>query len=88
MPSYNDDDTNLVSYDVNKDGVRVAVLTFPKSAYRLGETVLGVVEINEPWSRSRVLSVGGADVTFSSSLLIQRCNYPRCWELKNDYPDQ
>ena len=47
-----------VSYDVNKDGVKVAVLTFTKSAYRLGETVLGVVELNERTSRARVLSVG------------------------------
>lgn len=47
-----------VSYDVNKDGVKVAVLTFTKSAYRLGETVLGVVELNERQGRSRVLSVG------------------------------
>ncbi|KIN99061.1 hypothetical protein M404DRAFT_823743 [Pisolithus tinctorius Marx 270] len=46
-----------VSYDVNKDGVKVAVLTFPKSAYRLGETVMGVVELNELRSRARVLSV-------------------------------
>ncbi|KAF8551929.1 Rgp1-domain-containing protein [Imleria badia] len=46
-----------VSYDVNKDGVRVAVLTFTKSAYRLGETVLGVVELNERQGRSRVLSL-------------------------------
>lgn len=46
-----------VSYDVNKDGVKVAVLTFTKSAYRLGETVLGVVELNERPGRSRVLSV-------------------------------
>ncbi|KAL4069146.1 Rgp1-domain-containing protein [Scleroderma citrinum] len=46
-----------VSYDVNKDGVKVAVLTFPKSAYRLGETILGVVEVNELWTRSRVLSL-------------------------------
>ena len=52
---------HAVSYDVNKDGVKVAVLTFPKSAYRLGETVLGVVEINEPWTRSRVLSVSASD---------------------------
>jgi len=51
-----------VSYDVNKDGVRVAVLTFPKSAYRLGETVLGVVEINERATRSRVLSVSASGV--------------------------
>lgn len=47
-----------MSYDVNKDGVKVAVLTFTKSAYRLGETVLGVVELNERRGRSRVLSVG------------------------------
>ncbi|KAH7908781.1 Rgp1-domain-containing protein [Hygrophoropsis aurantiaca] len=46
-----------VSYDVNKDGVKVAVLTFTKSAYRLGETVLGVVELNDRNSRSRVLSL-------------------------------
>ncbi|KAH9927442.1 Rgp1-domain-containing protein [Epithele typhae] len=45
------------SYDVNKDGVRVAVLTFPKSAYRLGETILGVVELNERPSRARVLKL-------------------------------
>lgn len=45
------------SYDVNKDGVKVAVLTFTKSAYRLGETVLGVVELNERSSRARVLKL-------------------------------
>lgn len=45
------------SYDVNKDNVKVAVLTFTKSAYRLGETVLGVVEINSRESRSRVLQL-------------------------------
>ncbi|KAH9947070.1 Rgp1-domain-containing protein [Amylocystis lapponica] len=45
------------SYDVNKDGVKVAVLTFTKSAYRLGETVLGVVELNERASRARVLKL-------------------------------
>ena len=46
---------DLVSYDVNKDGVKVAVLTFTKSAYRLGETVMGVVEVNARASRTRVL---------------------------------
>ncbi|KAF8879966.1 Rgp1-domain-containing protein [Infundibulicybe gibba] len=45
------------SYDVNKDGVKVAVLTFTKSAYRLGETVLGVVELNERIGRARVLQL-------------------------------
>ncbi|TFK71687.1 Rgp1-domain-containing protein [Pluteus cervinus] len=43
------------SYDVNKDGVKVAVLTFTKSAYRLGETVLGVLELNDRTSRARVV---------------------------------
>jgi len=51
-------DFKLASYDVNKDGVKVAVLTFPKSAYRLGDTVTGVVEINERTSRARVIKVG------------------------------
>jgi hypothetical protein len=56
------DKTNLklpfvASYDVNKDGVKVAVLTFTKAAYRLGETVLGVVELNERTSTARVLQV-------------------------------
>ena len=42
---------------MNKDGVKVAVLTFTKSAYRLGETVTGVVEMNDRSSRARVLKV-------------------------------
>ena len=46
-----------MSYDVNKDGVNVAVLTFVKSAYRLGETVLGVLELNGRANRARVLKV-------------------------------
>ncbi|KAF7376001.1 Rgp1-domain-containing protein [Mycena sanguinolenta] len=44
-----------VSYDITKDGVTVAVLTFPKSAFRLGETVNGVVEVNWRQGRGRVL---------------------------------
>ncbi|OAX37755.1 Rgp1-domain-containing protein [Rhizopogon vinicolor AM-OR11-026] len=46
-----------VSYDVTKDGLKVAVLTFPKSAYRLGETILGIVEINERGGRGKVVSL-------------------------------
>jgi RAB6A-GEF complex partner protein 2 len=42
---------------VNKDGIKVAVLTFPKSAYRLGETVFGVVELNAREGRAKVLQV-------------------------------
>lgn len=51
-----------MSYDVNKDGVKVAVLTFTKSAYRLGEPVFGVVELNERTSRARVLKVRPTDI--------------------------
>ncbi|KAI0085709.1 Rgp1-domain-containing protein [Irpex rosettiformis] len=46
-----------LSFDVNKDGIKVAVLTFTKSAYRLGETVLGVVELNARASQARVLKL-------------------------------
>ncbi|KAI0005356.1 Rgp1-domain-containing protein [Russula compacta] len=46
-----------VSYDVNKNGVKVAVLTFMKSAWRLGETVLGVVELNDREGRARILKL-------------------------------
>ena len=63
----------LASYDVNKDGVKVAVLTFPKSAYRLGETVTGVVEINERTSRARVIKVNSPAfcILLRIALLIQ-----------------
>ncbi|KZP30270.1 Rgp1-domain-containing protein [Athelia psychrophila] len=54
------------SYDVNKDGVKVAELTFVKSAYRLGETVLGVVEVNTRTSRARVLSMSAILETHES----------------------
>jgi hypothetical protein len=43
---------------VTKDGLKVAVLTFTKGAYRLGETILGIVEINERGGRGKVVSVG------------------------------
>lgn len=58
----------IVSYDVNKDGVKVAVLTFTKSAYRLGETVVGVVELNERSSRARVLKVSNSILYYSCVL--------------------
>jgi hypothetical protein len=52
-------DTQItVSYDVTKDGLKVAVLTFTKSAYRLGETILGIIEINDQSGRGKVVSVG------------------------------
>lgn len=46
-----------ITYDVHKDGVKVGVLTFMKSAWRLGETVQGVVELNDRSGRARVLKV-------------------------------
>ncbi|KAG1855996.1 Rgp1-domain-containing protein, partial [Suillus subluteus] len=54
------------SYDVTKDDVKVAVLTFTKSAYRLGETVLGVVEINERDGRGKVISLNATLETTES----------------------
>lgn len=78
--------SNSASYDVHKDGVKVAVLTFTKSAYRLGETILGVVEINERMSRSRVLQVIYSQVrykiVFINDTLFNRC--PQCWKLKSN----
>jgi hypothetical protein len=35
----------VIQYDVSNDGVKVAILTFPKTAYRFGETVSGVVVV-------------------------------------------
>ncbi|KAJ7115241.1 Rgp1-domain-containing protein [Mycena epipterygia] len=46
-----------VSYDITKDGETVAVLTFPKTSFRLGETVDGAVEVNWREGRGRVLQV-------------------------------
>lgn len=45
----------LVSYDINKDGYRIAVLTLVKSAYRLGDTVNVMISMNE--GAARVLRV-------------------------------
>ncbi|KAE9404371.1 Rgp1-domain-containing protein [Gymnopus androsaceus JB14] len=55
-----------VSYDVNKDGVKVAVLTFIKSAFRLGETIQGVVELNERRGRARVVQLSAHLETYES----------------------
>lgn len=91
------------SYDVSKDGVKVAVLTFTKSAYRLGETVLGVVELNERNSRARVLKVRSvanssmsrlcmhsnlAPVPFHSFSNIAYYSFLRCSKRTNLYPAQ
>ena len=55
-----------VSYDIAKDGEQVAVLTFVKSAYRLGEAILGIVDINGPPGRTRVLKVRPLFESFST----------------------
>ena len=39
-------DEFLASYDVNKGGNPVAILTLPKTIFRLGESVQGTIEIN------------------------------------------
>lgn len=68
-----------MSYDVNKDGVKVAVLTFTKAAYRLGETILGVVELNARASRARVLKVcatNNATTTVIRYILFADFGYP------------
>lgn len=44
-----------VSYDIAKDGRTVAVITFVKATYRLGETLLGAIEFNNPEMEGRVL---------------------------------
>lgn len=45
------------SYDIEKEEEVVAVLTLFKSAFRLGETVSGVVTFNAESCRRRVLKV-------------------------------
>ncbi|KAJ1310699.1 hypothetical protein OPQ81_009224 [Rhizoctonia solani] len=44
-----------VSYDIAKDGKTVAVITFVKASYRLGETILGAIEFNTPNMDGQVL---------------------------------
>ncbi|ELU40813.1 Rgp1 domain-containing protein [Rhizoctonia solani AG-1 IA] len=45
----------LVSYDIAKDGKTVAIITFVKASYRLGETILGAIEFNNPNMDGQVL---------------------------------
>ena len=46
-----------MTYDIAKDGDIVAVFTLIKTTYRLGESVLGVVDLNGPKSDRKVLKV-------------------------------
>ncbi|KAI0033695.1 hypothetical protein K488DRAFT_77699 [Vararia minispora EC-137] len=57
-----------VSYDIQKEGVKVAVLTFTKAAWRLGETVQGIVEVNDRDGRARVLKADQAHESLPSAL--------------------
>lgn len=57
--------------------MKVAVLTFTKSAYRLGETVSGVIEINERTSRSRVLKVRKITETHTQELTTSPTSSPQ-----------
>lgn len=46
-----------MSYDIAKDGSIAAVLTLIKSKYRLGDTILGLVNINRPQAVAKVVRV-------------------------------
>lgn len=48
----------IASYDIEKEGEVVAVFTLVKTAYRLGETVAGMVHFNDGDTGRRVLKVG------------------------------
>jgi hypothetical protein len=51
------------------------VLTFTKSAYRLGESVLGIVDLNGRNGRARVLKVCTELFVVSIALLKSDCTY-------------
>ncbi|PWN47196.1 Rgp1-domain-containing protein [Violaceomyces palustris] len=53
-----------VSYDISKDGKVAAVLTLVKSRYRLGDTVLGVVSINQSGSLAKIARISATLETF------------------------
>jgi len=46
-----------LTFEVTKNSHKVAVLTFVKSAYRLGETVLGVLDMNTDGAPAKVLAI-------------------------------
>ncbi|UZJ54428.1 hypothetical protein CBS101457_003748 [Exobasidium rhododendri] len=53
-----------VSYDISKDGQVAAILTLIKSKYRLGDTVNGVVTINNSRSIARVVRIAATLETY------------------------
>jgi hypothetical protein len=61
--------TRVPKNDVNKDGVKVAMLTFMESAWRLGETV---VELNDREGRARILKAGTISLASFTHALARR----------------
>lgn len=53
-----------VSYDISKDGKVAAVLTLVRSRYRLGETITGVININNHTSLARIARISATLETF------------------------
>uniref|UniRef100_V5EVF8 Rgp1-domain-containing protein n=2 Tax=Kalmanozyma brasiliensis (strain GHG001) TaxID=1365824 RepID=V5EVF8_KALBG len=56
--------SSKVSYDIAKDGKVAAVLTLVRSRYRLGETITGVININNAHSLARIARMSATLETF------------------------
>ncbi|EPQ30115.1 uncharacterized protein PFL1_02232 [Pseudozyma flocculosa PF-1] len=56
--------SSKVSYDISKDSKVAAVLTLVKSRYRLGETVMAMISINQPGSLARIARFAATLETF------------------------
>ncbi|SJX63674.1 uncharacterized protein SRS1_14424 [Sporisorium reilianum f. sp. reilianum] len=56
--------SSKVTYDISKDGKVAAVLTLVRSRYRLGETITGVININNHQSLARIARMSATLETF------------------------
>lgn len=56
--------SSKVTYDISKDGKVAAVLTLVRSRYRLGETITGVININNEQSLARIARMSATLETF------------------------
>ena len=56
--------SSKVSYDISKDGKVAAILTLVRSRYRLGETITGVININNQHSLARIARMSATLETF------------------------
>ncbi|SNX85915.1 uncharacterized protein MEPE_04624 [Melanopsichium pennsylvanicum] len=56
--------SSKVSYDISKEGKVAAVLTLVRSRYRLGETITGVININNLSSLARIARMSATLETF------------------------